>query len=952
MASPMPSPAAPRLAEVYDTFADIDIINAPQYPKGPNIHTQVQLGDKLTEDNALLARRLWEGPDTHLGDAWKAKTNRPYPRDENEPTIMHVLAHNVYEHLMSSPFLPVSREAAIANWRTENLDVTYDGIQGLNALRDNIFVNGVSPLSARQEHWTIPKLKQELNARKVPFDDKSKKAALQTLLFEFELDQKVGALKRTKLSHWGINRAHTHIVAPARNAALSALDMYTAAISLSPYNPTYWTSRAYCHYLQGFFDLAIGDAYRAQLLCEVLTLALKRNLRPGLYTRVWDAIQMHLMAGWKSGSNAPPEILQMRRANGINYFIPTLRSAFDNIICLSLAAMNCWDDFNIYMEEHLRRGLLAQREADTPIQRKKAVQCIINEINERRTQPSAGRQPLYGHEWMRGWVSGGTRYPYEPTDVNREAAPFLATLNRNVFTVSAHATVDKGLCEVRPKILSDNTSNGLGVFATTKIAAGTVIHYEEPVIRGHLQPNILADGQTSAAHTISRCDNCKQPIPKEQLKHIIDNLELIRNPEKDTAGSHPLPCPCLNLINPLKDDLRNDGQPPAQFCADNQRKDAAGNAMPCRQIASEIYAFSEFKDIKWDWLHNAMRANITRHANRDHFSAHHEKHGTVLSLLLKSVLEITLHRRHRDPDIQPHEIDELLILENGADSNQPWTDSWFPFTMSGNIRVPFDILSALGIDIFRDLAFDTWSLQIVLRKLLINAVPWDLARRAKQDMYTKHDGLKNVPRGNEQVKMKKGKEDFAWLEPSLSDLYLFPGLSMFNHACRLSENATWGFHSTVLNRVVVYATKAIAADEEIRIPYVNLDFPGARGGANVGEAVRLFGKNCDCEGCAGAAAGDGAAVAMKGAPDPAPGPAAPPGLGGLLFAGTGFPPRAEFQPGASPVLGAGPRPVFGAGASPAARGMLNRGGDGMAGEVASSDEEMEDYETKESPGLG
>ncbi|CAG8429773.1 unnamed protein product [Penicillium salamii] len=913
MASPIPGPAGPppppppSLEEVYDTYADIDIINAPQYPKGPNIHTQVQLGDKLTEDNALLARRLWDGSDTHLGDAWRAKTDRPYPRDENEPTIMHVLAHNVYEHLMSSPFLPVSHEAAIANWKAENLDVTYDGVQGLNALRDNIFVNGVSPLSPRREHWTIPKLKQELNARKVPFDDKSKKAELQTLLFEFELDQKVGALKRSKLSHWGINRAHTHIVAPARNATLSALDMYTAAISLSPYNPTYWTSRAYCHYLQGFFDLAIGDAYRAQLLCEVLTLALKRNLRPGLYTRVWDSIQMHLMAGWKSGGNAPPEILQVRRAN----------------------AMNCWDDFNIYMEEHLRMGLLAQRDADTPIQRKKAVQCIINEINERRTQPSAGRQPLYGHEWMRGWVSGGTRYPYEPTDVNREAAPFMVTLNRNVFTVSAHATVDNGLCEVRPAVLSDNTSNGLGVFATANIAAGTVIHYEEPVIRGHLQPNILGDGQTPAAHTMPRCDNCKQPIPKEQLQHIIDNLEFIRNPEKDTTGSHPLPCPCLNLINPLKDDVRNDGQPPAQFCADNQGKDATGNAMPCRQIASEIYAFPE-------------------HANKVYFSAHHEKHGTVLSLLLKSVLEITLHRRQRDPNIQPHEIDELLILENGADSNQPWADSWFPFTMSGNIRVPFDILSALGVDIFRDLAFDTWSLQIVLRKLLINAVSWDLARRAKQDMYAEHDGLKNVPWGDEQVKLKKGKEDFAFLEPSLSDLYLFPGLSMFNHACRLSENATWGFHSTVLNRVIVYATKAIAANEEIRIPYVNLDFPGAPGGARAGEAVRIFGKNCDCEGCAGAAAegGAAAAAAMRGAPGPAPGPAAP-GPGGLLFAGAGLPLRARPQPGASPVFGAGPRPVFGAGASPAARGMLKRESDNPTSEVASSDEEMEDYGMKD-----
>ncbi|CAG8067759.1 unnamed protein product [Penicillium olsonii] len=821
-----------KLKDVYSSYAGTHIINPPQYPKGPDIHTQVKLGDPLTEDNAILARRLWEGPDTHLGNAWQANTDRQYPRAKDDPDLMHVLANNVYEHLMSNPYLPVSRADALNNWKKEKLDVTYDGVKGLAPLRGNIFVNGADPLSKSKDHWTIAKIKTELKARDVPFDDKAKKTDLQRLLHEFELDQKVGVYKRSKLTHWGIDRPHTHVITPARTKTLSALDMYTAAISLSPYNPTYWVSRAYCHYLQGFFDLAIGDAYRAQLLCEVLTLSLKRNLRPGLYTRVWEAIQLHLLAGWKPKSNPPPEVLLMRKANGINYFIPTLRNAIDNIICLSLAAMNCWDDFNVYMEEHHKRGLLAQRDADTPMQRKNAVQSIINELNERRLKPPDDRQPLYGHEWMRGWTSGETRYPYESQDVNREAASFTAALNRNVFTVSAHAKVGAGLCEVRPIKLPDGSSGGLGVFANAAIAAGTIIHYEEPVIRGHLQPNVLGDGQVPRPHIVPRCDNCKQPIPKE------DGGDLATT----------------------------------QFCANNAGKDAARNAKSCANLAAEIYAFPEFENCQWKWLHDAMRANITKIDDGDFFTAHNEQHGTVLSLLLKSVLEITLHRRQSNPDLQPHEIDELLLLENGADANQPWGDNWFPFTMAGNIRVPFDILSALGVDIFRDLSFDTWSLQIVLRKLLINAVPWDLARRAKNDIFTKDDGIKQVPSGDEQNKMKEGKEDFAALEPSLSDLYLFPGLSMFNHACRLSENATWGFHTTVPNRVVVYATKAIAKNDEIRVPYLNTSLPVEAGGATNGDAVRLFGKNCNCVQCQGVASGEAAAIALKGKPAPKPKP--------------------------------------------------------------------------------
>jgi hypothetical protein len=38
---------------------------------------------------------------------------------------------------------------------------------------------------------------------------------------------------------------------------------------------------------------------------------------------------------------------------------------------------------------------------------------------------------------------------------------------------------------------------------------------------------------------------------------------------------------------------------------------------------------------------------------------------------------------------------ELLALEAGTDTNEPWKDSWFPFTLAGNIQIPFDKIRVL-----------------------------------------------------------------------------------------------------------------------------------------------------------------------------------------------------------------------------------------------------------------
>ena len=837
--------------EIYEQYPGPHILYAAKIPPRPNLFDEVDFGTPLTADNAFLARRFWQEPDNHLKRAWENHQDRPYTRANDDPELdMHVLAHNVYEHLMSSPFIPISREDAEANWVNEHLNEVYNGIQGLDSLRELVYVSGRNVQDGTQ--WTQAKLKLELESRGLPAG--GRKAEQQERLWRFEVDQLVGVLKQSNLNHWGISRTGP-ILSPATNTRLTALDMYTTAIWLNPYNPTYWTSRAYCHYMQGFFDLAIGDAYRSELLCEVLTTSTQRNRRPGFYTRVWDAVQMHMMAGCKIQKiPATPEVIRMRKANGINYFIPTLLNANHNIISLSLAAMNCWDDFDLQMEQHKRRNLQF-RDIEVPKKRMMVVESIIKEMSERREKPTTEHPPLYGHEWMQGWVSGAPRYPYQQADVNREADRFVAEVNTNVFTISNHAIMTPNLCEVRPLGAKDGASNGLGVFARAAIKKGTLIHYEEPVIRGHLHPNILEQDTTRLEADNPRCDNCKAPINRSHVTHIQANWGYIKGTVPNPNGvNHSLTCWCLNMIHGRPWGIRNDMISPL-YCPNNHLR-GPGIARSCRDIAEQIFAPDQFKDVDWNWLQDSMRAPINEWQGQDYYVAHHEKQGTFLSLLFKNVIEITLRRREEDPNLLPHEINELVMLESGTDTDEPWRDSWFPFTMSGNIRVPFDILSSLGVDIFREFSFDTWALQLVLRKLLINAVVWDPARRGKGAMFTKTDGLKTEPIPPLQKQMLARKENFASINPSISDLYLFPGLSMFNHACRRKENATWGYSNTeVQNRVLVYAAKDIKADEEIRIPYQDQYLPGRLPNRLERQALTLFGKNCNCDQCTATGSG-------------------------------------------------------------------------------------------------
>ena len=246
----------------------------------------------------------------------------------------------------------------------------------------------------------------------------------------------------------------------------------------------------------------------------------------------------------------------------------------------------------------------------------------------------------------------------------------------------------------------------------------------------------------------------------------------------------------------------------------------------CLQKAQGTYHFRACgKNL--GWLHKQLKV-IGNNDGEGYSNDDHQEHGSHLSLLLLDAFDRTLLLRTNEAKshILPHEIDELLPLCGGEDL----PEQYFPFTYSANVVVPFDVLLTLGVNIFREMGFDTWVIQTVLRKLLLNCVPWDDCRRGQTDDVD----------GREQ---RYG---------SFETLYVHTGSAMFNHACNRAANSSWFWdqwteeqengQKGTPNRMIIKASRAIAADEEIKLQY----FPGTE---STLKQQRLFGRNCDCRDC-------------------------------------------------------------------------------------------------------
>ena len=804
-------------------------VKPPVFPPRPDLFDEVEWAPFVTPGDAKLARRLWDLPNSILGNAIAADGPFPRPNTEAEAEAqdMHALANNVYEHLMQNHLRPPSEEEWEKQWRdmmlsdrTWSMQTIFAPIKELLSQGSDgpILVNGQDVLTA--PWWTMPRLREELRNRGL--SESGRSIDLRRRLYDNEREIRgYSHLPRSDLSYWGLSRTDNNFTFRlSETDVLRPLDMYTWAILISPYNPAYWLSRAYCHYQQAFFDLAIGDAHRAQLLCEILVDPRERNRQPGLYPRIWHAVEQHLLAWPRDMQNRRllPETERLRGPNGINYFIPTLRKALHNIISLSLAALGSWHDYQT-MENYLKqRVIMPYRDASAFDRRQNVLKEVGVDYQGRRSQ-----ERLFFNEKRAGNVNGAKEYPYEADDKDRTGNLPVSIMNRNLFK-------DFPKCEVR----ANAEDNSLSVVATQDIEKNTLIFAEEPSMRGHLNVIRLPADKTWSDAQNPRCEHCRKLLGKDVLKRYWNEFKAVLN------DTHPEACKCT---------LQR-GYEPMNFCPANN---VQGTATTCMKIARELYHHRACGK-NWKWLHDAMRPGINywtpSHKNPDnakdqaygrpgmsYFAYTNEVHGTTLSLLLRDVFDTTLLRRERtgDANLMAHEIDELFMLEDP----KSWSGSWFPFTLAGNIRVPFDILLQLGVDIFRDLTFDTWVIQTVLRKLLVNAVPWDEKWRGTVE-HVEQD--KTPPKISKQKAMLHDRKTFGKIDPSFQALYLFPGFSLFNHACRGRHNALWGYDEMIPNRMLVWATQDIPKSTEIRIPYKSK--PMSRDSAQ-----RILGRRCQCSLC-------------------------------------------------------------------------------------------------------
>ena len=271
---------------------------------------------------------------------------------------------------------------------------------------------------------------------------------------------------------------------------------------------------------------------------------------------------------------------------------------------------------------------------------------------------------------------------------------------------------------------------------------------------------VSRDGNREAVETIT--EGLKTHVKKSARgkRKAIDDNETDQAPSKRVTRSGNQP---NRLSKPkeraaLKKGKRGIKAASAKKETEIEKAVAGRVKKTCLQKAWEVYHYRTCGK-SWEWLHEQLSPR-----NREDpdgwprgSARRFDEHGTILSLLLLDVFDRTLLLRTTEANshIQPHEIDEMLPLCGGEDL----PEQYFPFTYSANIVVPYDILLNLGVNIFREMDFDTWSIQIVLRKLLLNLVPWDKWRRTTQD-----------GEGSSDDRIEDTVETMRLLKPSMSTL--------------------------------------------------------------------------------------------------------------------------------------------------------------------------------------
>ncbi|KAI9839674.1 MAG: hypothetical protein M1819_002300 [Sarea resinae] len=845
-------------------------VSAPWPPK-PDLFDEVQWSSYPTLEQYKQAFQLWKLPNAEidipeLPEAGGGGLDMD-PR--------HSLVRRLYSRLKRNSVEP---EAPLADAQRKHATNRYSSWSAGDVNRI-INPSGVGPTKETilvdnrtyKPYWKQADLKAALRSRGL--DTTGVVSVLKDRLFDYELQELIVpySLPRSNLGHWGIDRAKDFIIPSGTNSAFDPFDLYTLALQRSPYNPTYWVSRGFLFYQIGFYDLALGDAYRAWYLVEHLVNSAFRNKQPGLYPRIWDSIVEHL----KLAAEEEPDIREcMRKQNGmdswinpapqqrlidlsgIDTFIPSLRRALHHIISLSLIALEAWEDYS-QMDEYATQRLRGIHEDVHPFTLRME---NMRDFVKSKQNEEASNFTMWAHERSMGNSHHTQMYPQSARNVDRAAENFRQVLTNSYINGWPGADPEQPLLEVRQGEV------GLAVHAQQDIDKGAVLYTDEPSARGnmrrqHRMPNLS-------------CENCKKIISRRAQEVLEEDWEDLPDLSKQ-ANQEPDICACLKPeqkmyfcrdpsgANDERSSRRKRRRSPSEgrhtrsrkrraMTGDSSSNDSSpeegeGDALrrTCLEPARNVFHYRACgKD--WEWLHHGMQNLLSSGEGvRYKKEVNHERHGTILSLLLRDVFDMTLMARDKgEPSgVLAHEIDAMIPLCGGEDM----LGQRFPFRWAGNIVVPFDIVLALGVDIFADLDFDTWVIQLVLRKLLLNVVPWDKYRRGIEARI-------NYPRVPVDPEYEPEEETCG---AKLETFYLHTGYALFNHACGKEANAKWFWdkaqYGGINNRIIVQATRPIAKDEEIRVKYY---YEGPHPGnepenefPHEPDMLRSFGRGCDCARC-------------------------------------------------------------------------------------------------------
>jgi hypothetical protein len=442
-------------------------------------------------------------------------------------------------------------------------DIARDGLDPKGVLARNI-MEAIKRHEASRDQYFDGKLNRVLDSQNYPdkrYDreialptDYSKPLVSQQNVMSWTTNQWIvegcrkDYLPVSRLIGWGVDRKPAHIIPGGDpNATFSPWQLYTIALTNSPYNPAYWVARAFQFFQLGFFDLALGDAYRAMILAEVITDPFKRNKRPGLYNLVHNAVEQHLLLAAK----AEPAVLERLRSNfGVPYFLYPLRQAVNHTISLSLIQTESWRDYEIHESYLLNRLVMNEEDKKLFVSRKERYAAVVKR--------ALGDQ-FQGHAWrheIRGGYVVGKQHP-QALAIKRSTDGFCARLTAEY--VRGCEDIADELLEVRAKSTPDgNGPEELGVFASTDIPSGTLILIDEPNVRGlsrFLEDigkveevrgyarrneglNRIADSPPRLKPERYLCENCFSKPRAFEVLHA--HYEALKLPEDDAAdGGHP-----------------------------------------------------------------------------------------------------------------------------------------------------------------------------------------------------------------------------------------------------------------------------------------------------------------------------------------------------------------------------------------------------------------------------